>query len=199
MRIGLIAEGQTEKVFLNPLRTFLQPRVQEMPKFEPVCYGGRIPVEDKLKRDVDRLLSKSCDEVIAVTDIYTGNKKVFEDAEEAKTKMRVWVGQNKHFHPHAAQFEFEAWLLPFWPRIQKLAGSTRSIPAPNPESVNHLKPPSKVLKEVFRNGNNGRDYVKTRDAMLILDQQDLMVSIAACSELKALVNTILRLCGATEV
>ena len=59
--------------------------------------------------------------MIALTDVYTGNRD-FQDAEDAKEKMREWVGENPRFFPHAAQFEFEAWLLPFWTTIQRLAG-----------------------------------------------------------------------------
>ena len=170
-----------------------------MPKFESVCYNGRIPTGDRLKRDVNRLLDGTCDHVIAITDVYVGDRKVFKNAEDAKAKMNAWVGQNRHFHPHAAQFEFEAWLLPFWPRIQKLAGSTRNMPASNPELVNHMTPPSKLLIEVFQRGNKGRAYVKLRDTAKILEEQDLMVAITACGELRALVNTILCLCDAPEV
>jgi hypothetical protein len=76
-----------------------------------------------------------------------------------------------------------------------LAGSRRPQPGPNPEEVNHDNPPAHRLKEVFRLGSKGRAYVKTRDAGRILRGQDLNVAIHACPELKALVNTILRLCG----
>jgi hypothetical protein len=38
-------------------------------------------------------------------------------------------------------------------------------------------------------------YIKTRDARAILRDKDLSVAIRECSELKALVNTILDVCN----
>jgi hypothetical protein len=38
-------------------------------------------------------------------------------------------------------------------------------------------------------------YVKPRDALRILKENDLSVAIGACPELKALVNTIIQLSG----
>jgi hypothetical protein len=135
----------------------------------------------------------SADHVIALTDVYTGTSD-FQTAEDAKRKMREWVGDEPRFHAHAAQYDFEAWLLPFWDEIQRLAGSNRSSPGPRPELVNHQNPPSKRIEEVFRSGH-GRRYVKARDGLRILSGQDLLVSANACPELKALLNTLLGLAG----
>jgi hypothetical protein len=60
--------------------------------------------------------------------------------------------------------------------------------------VNHKKPPSKHIQEVFRLGKR-REYVKDRDAGRVLDDKDLSVAAQQCPELKALLNTILSLCG----
>lgn len=104
------------------LRRFLSSRLSQMPKIKPVIYNGRLPKKDKLKRVVENLLAgkDAYDAVIALTDVYTGTKD-FEDATDAKQKMKNWVGDCPRFYPHAAQYDFEAWLLPFWPTIQKLA------------------------------------------------------------------------------
>jgi hypothetical protein len=109
--------------------------------------------------------------------------------------MREWVGENTRFHPHAAQYEFEAWLLPFWETIQRLAGHNRTAPSGPPEAVNLTRPPSVRIKQIFRAGSRGRDYVKPRDAGRILRENDLLLAAAACPELRAFLNTILGLCG----
>lgn len=101
----------------------------------------------------------------------------------------------KRFHPHAAQHDFEAWLLPYWPYIQRLAGHNKAAPQGNPESVNHNNPPSYRIKEVFRIGRCRNDYIKARDAGRILRDNDLSVAVFLCPELKALINTILAVCG----
>ena len=202
MKITLIVEGNTEKAFLPHLRSYLQPRLVagNMPNLDIYPYNGRIPKGDKLKRQVERLLSdrhRPSDHVIALTDVYTGaNPPDFSDAADAKAKMRQWVGSEPRFHPHAAQFEFEAWLLPYRPRIQELAGRhNQAAPGGDPEKINHGNPPSNRIKEALRRRQGRYDYVKPRDAGRILRDQDLSLAVNRCAELKALVNSILEICG----
>lgn len=193
MNIAILVEGKTEVAFIPTLRNFLQPRLQMMmPRLRPIPFDGRIPTGDKLRRRVENLLD-SHDAVIALTDVYTGSSD-FIDASDAKAKMITWAGNNPNFYPHAAQYDFEAWLLPFWPTIQELAKHNRSAPSGQPELVNHNSPPSYRIKEVFEIGKS-RSYIKPRDAKRILERNDLLVSAQACPQLKAFLNTVLSLCG----
>src|SRR5437879_992942 len=109
--------------FKDHLRAFLQPKLAgRMPRLEFSPHNGRIPKEDKLRRLVEGLLSigkTPSDAVIALTDVYTGTGD-FVDAADAKAKMRQWVGDNNRFYPHVAQYDFEAWLLPYWDDIQRI-------------------------------------------------------------------------------
>jgi len=169
-----------------------------MPNIDPVPYDGRIPTGDKLKRLVVNLLSGpiGVDNVIALTDLYTGSQPPgFQDASDAKNKMQQWVGPEPRFHPHVAQYDFEAWLLPYWPTIQRLAGHNRNAPPGNPETIDHNNPPAHHIKEMFEAGCCRDSYVKPRDALRILRENDLVIAINQCAELKALVNRILSLCG----
>jgi hypothetical protein len=197
MKIIVLVEGKTEDAFKDHLRKFLKTRlVRNNPlKLDFHRYDGRIPKEDKLKRIVKNYLSHhGYDAVIALTDVYTGTHD-FKDAHDAKAKMLKWVGSIVGFYPHAAQHDFEAWLLPYWPKIQKLAGHDKKPPRGNPERVNHTKPPSKYIQEIFEIGSCRDSYKKPRDGNRILEGQDLLVSANACSELKAFLNTVLRLSG----
>lgn len=197
MKIAIIVEGQTEKAFIPALRRFLSARLAgQMPNLDPLLYNGRIPKEDKLKRVVENLLSgaRASDAVIALTDVYTGGDD-FVDAADAKRKMRDWVGANPAFHPHAAQYDFEAWLLPYWPTIQRLSKTNQAAPGGNPEKVNHTTPPAHRLQALFERGKCRDSYQKPRDAGRILRENDLTVAAQRCSELKALLNTILSLSG----
>ena len=171
-----------------------------MPRLDPVTCHGRVPTHSDLRKKVGLLLSGKfpADAVVALTDVYTGTDE-FKDAQDAKDKMRRWVGEESRFYAHAAQHDFEAWLLPFWTDIQRLAGSTAPKPSSHPEQVNHGRPPAYRLKEVFRTGNKGRSYVKTRDAARILREHDLAVAAQECPELKAFLNTLLGLCGAKPI
>jgi hypothetical protein len=193
-RIAIIVERATEKAFEQPLRDYLSKHLSgQMPRLKFISEDGRIPTGEKLQRDVPRLLEQHFDTVIALTDVYTGTTPPqFINAADAKQKMLEWVGEEPRFHPHAAQFEFEAWLLPYWSTIQQLAGSDRGSPSPHPESVNHDRPPTTHLRELFRTGTKRRAYSKTRDGAAILRGQDLDVSAARCPELQAFLDTILR-------
>ncbi|MHB8782132.1 MAG: DUF4276 family protein [Desulfobacteria bacterium] len=203
MKISIIVEGKTEKAFMPYLREYLKTRLPGgMPKLDTVPYDGRIPKEDKLRRVVVNLLSgpRAVNHVIALTDIYTGtNPPDFHDAADAKAKMRKWVGNEPRFHPHAAQYDFEAWLLPYWSTIQKLANHNKTAPAGNPETVNHSNPPAYRIKEIFDIGRCRDSYVKPRDAGRILKDNDLSTAINQCVELKTLVNTILSVSGGTTI
>lgn len=105
MRVVLMVEGKTEKVFMPVLRSFLEPRLPgKMPRLVPNVYDGRLPKGEKLRRRVQLLLQDTknpADAVIALTDVYTGGDD-FIDAVDARTKMRQWVGDEHRFYPHAA-------------------------------------------------------------------------------------------------
>lgn len=202
-RIAILVEGATETAFKLALQTFLRSRMPtgEMPRLDLFPFDGRIPTGEKLKRIVENLLNdrrQSADAVIALTDVYTGTRE-FSDAQDAKQKMRNWVGGEPRFFPHVALHDFEAWLLPYWPRIQKLAGSDRTMPGTHPEQVNHGKPPAHRLREVFRTGDKGKAYIKPIGAAAILRDQDLTVAANACPELKSFLNTILDVCGGARL
>jgi hypothetical protein len=192
LRIALIVEGQTEKAFLPCLRSFIERRLEKAPpRLQILKQAGRIPKKEKLKKIVDNLLSEGAGAVIALTDVYTGQRE-FEDAAEAIRKMREWVGENNRFFPHAAQHDFEAWLLPYWERIKSLSGSNHSAPPGKPEAVNHAKPPSTRIAAAYRQGKK-RDYIKAREAIGILEGQDLEVAARECPRLREFLNTLLTL------
>jgi hypothetical protein len=199
LKISILIEGKTEQAFKPHLSDFLKSRLAgRMPRLDFFPCHGRIYKEDKLRRTVEDLLGKGktpSDAVIALTDVYTGTGD-FIDAADAKQKMRSWVGNNAKFHPHAAQHDFEAWLLPYWTDIQELAGHNRGAPPGPPEAVNHNRPPSQHILEIFRIGTRRVAYSKARDAARILRGNDLTVAANRCPELKAFLNTVLTLSGA---
>lgn len=201
MKITILVEGRTERAFKPHLVAFLANRLAgKMPRLDMFLYHGRIPSGDGLRRKVEYLLSggQPSYAVIALTDVYTGTGD-FADAADAKAKMKQWAKGNARFYPHVAQHDFEAWLLPYWSDIQKLAGHNRKAPPGPPESVDHNHPPSYHIREIFRIGACRDDYSKVRDASRILRNKDLGVAAAQCPELKAFLNTILALSGGTPI
>lgn len=198
MKLALLAEGKTERVFLPHLRDFVNSHLSGIakPKIIGIIANGRVPTHEKLQRKVVELLRKDYDHAIALTDVYTGSTPPeFRDAADARQKMRQWVGPEPRFHPHAAQHDFEAWLLPYWPTIQRMANRNVGAPKGLPEDVNHGKPPAHRLRELFESEGRTRSYSKTRDAEAILRKCGLSLAVEACPELKALVNTILTVSG----
>lgn len=194
MRIAFMVEGSTEKAFVPHLRRFLENRLSgRMPKVDCLPYNGRIPKGEKLRGQA-RMLLKVNDAVVALTDVYTGTSD-FTDAADAKGKMRTWVNGIPNFYPHAAQHDFEAWLLRYWPVIQQVSGHTGHPPGGPPETLNHSKPPSKYIAEAFKRGRK-RNYNKAIIANEILKKCDLSIAADQCPELKALLNTFLQLGGA---
>lgn len=150
MKIVILVEGRTEKAFIPSLRKFLSQRLAgQMPELKTQVYNGRLPTEQKLRSIVENYLHEGADAVIALTDVYTGTRE-FTDAADAKQKMKRWVGEQARFYPHAAQYDFEAWLLPFWPTIQKLARHNQRAPNGAPETINHEKPPAHRIRRYLR-------------------------------------------------
>jgi hypothetical protein len=201
MTIAVLVEGQTEAAFKPILVGFLQRLLsRRMPKLRFVPYDGLLPRGEKLLRVVANLLagSQAASAVIALTDVYTGTKD-FLDADDAKSKMRKWVGEMPDFYPHVALHDFEAWLLPYWPEVQRLAGHNKACPSSSPESVNQIKPPARHLKELFEAGRTRQSYNKPRDALRILRDKDLTVAANACPELKSFLNRIISLAGGSPL
>jgi hypothetical protein len=198
LKITILVEGKTEIVFKSILREFLELHLEgKMPRLDFFPYDGRIPKENQLKNKVKMSLANA-DHVIALTDVYTGTND-FSSAEDAKSKMRKWVGEETRFSPHVALHDFEAWLIPYWSEILKLAKHNKKTPGIKPESINHGKPPSKHIVEIFQIGKISRSYSKTRDATRILNGKDLRIAIDQCPELKEFVNTIIRVSGGNEI
>jgi hypothetical protein len=69
---------------------------------------------------------------IGLTDVYNGNRD-YVDAGDVKKKMQEWAGNNPKFYPHAAQHGFEAWLIPFWHEIQRIADTAIGSRGAGPE------------------------------------------------------------------
>lgn len=199
MKIVIICEGRTEKAFEESLRGFLRSRIprEKMPRLKFDMHHGAVPTGSKLAEVVRVLLESGpdpADAVIALTDVYPQ----YTDANDARAKLRAALPDEKRFHAHVALHDFEAWLLPYWDRIRRLARVNQKPPGPKPEKVNHNNPPAHRLKQLFQSRASRDSYSKPRDAKRILKDADLMIAIDACPELKAFVNTILRLCDPSQ-
>lgn len=194
MTIVLLVEGATETALKEKLKAFLDERsraegrpkvalrTQDIMTLNPDKLRGRIRLELRRPRVTA---------VIGLIDVYPD----FASAAEAKDFLRQAAGDDPRFYAHAAQYDVEAWLLPYWDAICRRIGVRRSAPGPNPEQVDHDHPPSQRLDELYRLAKPPRKYVKPIEMASILRHQDLTVAADACPELKSLLNTLLTLSG----
>lgn len=202
MKIVIISEGETEKVFCECLKPFLKERLCEnCPELIARPEGKTIPLGIELKKLVLRYL-KSCDAVIALTDL-KGAAITFQNAQQAKEHMKSVVGSDvAGFFPHTAQHDIEAWFMPHWRIITKEAGFREERPFPskskNPETINHNNPPSFIIKNLYLSKN--KFYSKPVLAKKIFSDEKtrnerILTSMRVCAEFRAFLNTILTLSG----
>lgn len=149
-----MVEGKTEKALREVLKRFLDDRATQRRrpkvKLKTKLLDSGLLNQERLRDQV--ALSFRDPEVVCVVglvDVYPR----FTSAMEAKGFLRQAATGEPRFHAHAAQFEIEAWLLPFWKDICYRLGVQRKPPGANPEQVDLQKPPSRHLSELYRLAN----------------------------------------------
>jgi hypothetical protein len=193
MKIVLMVEGDTEAALKRHLKAFLDRRAQAAgrPRVRLETRDIVNIASHKFKRRVALESRKpAVTAVVGLIDVFPR----FQNAAEAKTYLKESAGNHPKFYAHAAQFDVEAWLLPYWADICRRVGVQQAPLGSNPETVDHLKPPSYRLRELYQRAKpRPRKYVKTIEMSAILKGKDLTVSANQCPEFKALLNTLLTL------
>ena len=189
-----MVEGKTEKALTEVLKKFLDDQATR--EGRPRVKVKTKPLDTRLlnpERVRDQVALSLRDQqvvcVVGLVDVYPR----FRSAQEAKEFLRQAASGEPKFHAHAAQFEVEAWLLPYWQEICRKLGVQRQPPGGNPEQVDLQRPPSRHLADLYRLAN--RPYDKPRDAKSILNGKDLLVAANQCPEFKELLNTLLHCAG----
>jgi hypothetical protein len=196
--IVLLVEGSTEKALTNKIKEFLDERAL-VHRRSKVALRPKplmsIREEELAKRIRLELQNPRVAAVVGLIDVFPN----FRSAEEAKQFLQraaERAGVAERFDAHAAQYDVEAWLLPYWDDICRRIGVQQRRPGHNPELVDETNPPSYRLKELYQRAKNpARKYVKTIEMPEILKDKDLTVSANACPEFKSLLNTLLRAGG----
>jgi hypothetical protein len=201
--IVLLVEGKTENAIKPVLKQFLDARceAEEKPKvrLSTKPLDSRL-LKERVLRDQVRMNLKhpSVIGVIALIDVVcSGRDRQFENADDAIRFLEGAAPNEPRYRAHAAQYDFEAWLLPYWDSIASKLNQKKQSPGANPETVNHDHPPSRHLRELYRKAN--LDYDKPRDALAILNGKDLTISAAKCSQFKAFLNSLLFFTGCVEI
>lgn len=199
MTVVLLAEGDTERALKAPFKDFLdqQAAIEGIPRTRLVT-RPRIEVNpEKLRRQV--ILELEAPDVTAVVGLVDVFPR-FADAGGAKSWLKQSVDDAPPFYAHAAQFDVEAWLLPYWDDIYLRIGVQKRRPGAHPERVNGQNPPAYRLAELYQLAKpKPRKYNKPIEMRAILMGKDLTVSANACPEFKAFLNTLLFLGGLTPL
>ncbi len=196
--VVLLAEGDTERVVKEHLKTFLdaQAVLEKRPPILSVT-RGRIEIKAALlRKQVELELDNREYRLIGLVDVYPQ----FSDARAAKDWLRAAVGNIPQFYAHAAQHDVEAWLLPYWDDICRRIHVQKRKPGVHPETVNSQNPPAYRLAALYQQAvPKPRQYNKPAEMREILRGKDLTVAANACPEFKALLNTLLKLSGLTPL
>ncbi len=199
MTIVLLVEGATETALKHKLKAFLDTRAEREghPKVALRTRDIMSPSEAKLRGRIRlELRDPQVEAVVGLIDVYPE----FTSATKAKEFLRRAADGEPHFYPHVAQYEVEAWLLPYWDTICQRVGVQQKLPGQHPEQVNLNKPPSKRLATLYRLAKpRPRKYVKTIEMAAILHDKDLTIAASQCPELKSLLNTLLTLGNLTPL
>jgi len=195
MKVVVICEGATEAALRDGLRDFVQARATGTKKVGVKTLSLDGPtIRKKLDRVARNLLDQN--EVIGVvvlSDVYPN----YGSAKETKGALRRFAGdaaKNPSFRTHAAQFEVEAWILPFWNEIARQLTVSAVPPGANPEQVDGQKPPSHHFKELFRRAK--REFDKVLDGPRWLSGERLPTAAQSCPELKSFLNSLLEFASA---
>ncbi len=203
--IVLLVEGRTETAIKPILKAFLDRRCESEGK--PKVRLTTKPLDSSLLKEktvrnrvVRNLKRPGVLGVVALIDVVASGRPMrFANAAAAIKFLAECAPNESRYRAHAAQHDFEAWLLPYWDAICTRVKVTKNAPGANPEAVNHDHPPSRHLKELYRSAKPTKDYDKPRDALAILRGKDLLVSAEKCPQFKAFLNSLLDLAGCTPI
>ena len=198
MSIVLLVEGKTETALKDRLKRFLdqhatkegRPKTALRTKDIMTLNEGKLRGRIRLELRDPQVLA-----VVCLIDVHPN----FSSAQKAKEFLRQAADEDPRFFAHAAQYEVEAWLLPYWDAICRRVGVNRAVPGHQPEQVDLDHPPSHRLEELYRLATPKRKYIKTIEMAAILQGNDLTIAASLCPEFKSLLNTLLCLGGLEQL
>lgn len=192
MRIVVLCEGTTEAALKGAIHEFVNRRTST---------GGRTGIATRsmdghvLRKKLPKLIDlygalNDVRGIIALTDVYPR----FRSANEARGSLQRLADTSAHvekFRAHAAQFELEAWLMPFWSEIARSLRLRARPPGAKPEEINDENPPSKRLATLYTQAK--QHYEKVIDGPKWLTAERLERAANECPELKSFFNSLLEL------
>jgi Domain of unknown function (DUF4276) len=197
MSIVLLMEGYTERELPPFLKRWLDPRLaQRAVRISPVRYNGNgAYLADVHDRTHFHLQQPDTLAVFGLLDLY---ELKLSYPRNSSRNQRIAFARNHivnlvdpadrpRFHQYFAVHEFEAWLLSdpgLFPSIKLPASCAQ------PEQVNDLKPPSKLLHDLLSR-HGGRGYKKTTMARVLLPKLDPAFVYQKCPNFRAMLDDML--------
>jgi hypothetical protein len=107
---------------------------------------------------------------------------------------RVGGRYEEFMRVHFAVHELEAWMLADEEVMRETLGTGFRPQKREPEEIDDNTPPSVHLKEYFRK-HKSRDYIKTRDGIVLLGKIDPNRLYDKCPHFKAMVDDMRKVCA----
>lgn len=204
MKFVVFVEGPTEKEILGSfLGGWLNGRLSHRVGVQTVKFSGWPGmVKDMPLKARKHLNAPDASKVIAVIalldlygpDFYPDSMAQVDDRIEWATKhLENKVGSDR-FKVFFAVHEVEAWLLSkpdlFPPAIRDAL--SRETRGKSPEDIDFDEPPKKLLKRLYLR-EIGRDYRQVVDGVNLFRRLQPDVAYAACSQLKRMLDEMLRM------
>ncbi len=202
MKFVLFVEGYTEKQALRGFaKRWLYPRLPQPVGIRVVRFDGwRDYVKDIQKKVALNLSGRAGADAIAgigLLDLYgptfypTGASTVQQRYSWAKQELEKTVNHAK-FRQHFAVHETEAWLLADPGILPSPVGDALPGNCAQPETVNFVEPPAKLLDRLYRLKLNAA-YKKVTDGANLFQALAPDAPYAKCPYLKQLLDDMLSL------
>ena len=202
MKFVLFVEGHTEKTGLPSfLKRWLDPRLPEPVGIQAVRFEGWQEFRKKIRTKAHMHLEGPAKEkiiaAIGLLDLYgpTFYPSLLHSADE-RCNWAVQHLQGQVSHPKFRMFfavhELEAWILSQPLLLPPEVSGSLSAKVENPEAVNFVEPPAKLLDRLYRK-KLGRHYKKRVYGTELLKRADPRVACDECPHLKEMLDEMLRL------
>lgn len=201
MKIKVLCEGQTEE----GLRALLAKAVDiRKCGIHIKSYDGVTRLLRKLDSRVKEELASGAEAVFCLVDYH--HFPLPENARALPRDQRALVIKNyvteqldesrrSALRCYVILHEIEAWILADEEAIAQRLKSKNLPPWPEPEKVNDMKPPARVLEELFRTRSPLRkQYIKAKDGVDFLGKVDHKKVYDKCPTFKMLVDDLRRHC-----
>lgn len=202
MKFVLFVEGHTEKEALGQfIKRWLDTRLAKPVRIKVVRLDGWRNYEKEIGKKVNLNLSGvgGADVIAAIglLDLYgptfypNGTSTATERYAWAKQRFEKMVGHPK-FRQHFAVHETEAWLLADPTILPDQVATALPGNCREPETVNFVDPPSKLLSRLYRSRLNV-GYKKVTDGANLFQALDPGTAGSKCPHLQQLLNDMLAL------